>query len=116
MQPSFASQMGDALVQAPSSALFAQIPPLHVSLVQAIPSSQSVSAQQALQPLPLPQHFPPLTQDGNEHLPAVQRGVWQALWAMQSLSLAHSAVLTQAFAVTSHVDPAGQASVCAHVP
>jgi hypothetical protein len=114
--PFFGSQTGVALEHALSSGLLLHVPLLHTSLVHAIPSLQSLSAQQALQPLPSKQHLPPPMQEGNEHFPDTQAPVWQALWGVQSASLTHSAVFTHAFAVASQVDPSAQDSVCAQVP
>ena len=71
-QPSFGSQIGVPAAQLVLSAVFEQVPLLHVSLVQAMPSLQSVSAQQPLQPES--QHLVPAAQPANEHLPATQDG------------------------------------------
>jgi hypothetical protein len=68
MQPNFGSQIGFSAEHSPLSGWYEQTPPLQVSLVQASPSLQSVSTQQALQPSPT-QHLVPMAQGSKAQLP-----------------------------------------------
>jgi len=68
--------------------------------VHEMPSLQSVSPQQALQPFA--QHFMPSAQPVRAHLPDVQAAVWQTL-GLQSAGLEHWAVTWQPF-TGSHVE------------
>jgi hypothetical protein len=70
-QPPWAGSQVSPTPQAVLFGVCVHWPAEHVSVVQAIRSSQSVSAQHELQPAAA-QHFPPFTQVLNEQLPLTQ--------------------------------------------
>jgi hypothetical protein len=118
MQPPL---LGSQVRPVPHAALFGvcvQVPFEQASVVHAIKSSQSVSAQQAAQPTPA-QHLPLAQPLGDEHLPLTQLTVEHGSLLGQSLSLAHCAVCTHVCVVELQVVPAAQTVVsgsCAHTP
>jgi len=112
-QPLLSSEQVGALGgQALLSGVLLQVPPLQLSLVQAMPSLQSVSLQQALQPSA--QHLVPGPHSFGEHLPSTHAAVWQVpTW--QSEACIHWAVARQPFA-GSHENPGEHAEASAACP
>ena len=106
MHPPRAGSQVKPVLQLVLSGVLLHLPLTHLSVVQAMRSSQSASAQQALQPEPSEQHLPPLAQVLNEQLPFTHLPV-PALHGSSLVhceSLTHCAVWTQPV-VTSQVKP-----------
>ena len=111
MQPPL---LGSQVNPEPQTALFGvcvHLPPEQESVVHAMRSSQSLSAQQALQPTPA-QQLPPFTQVPKEQLPPTHLPDWHGSELVQSPSFKHWAVCTQPL-LGSHEKPIPQVELLA---
>ncbi len=108
MQPPLDGSHVKPVPQLPSFGVLLHLPFTQLSVVHAIKSSQSASAQQVLQPEPSAQHLPPFAQVAPYlQFPATQvPAPVHGSCAGQSLSFKHCAVCTQSF-VRSQVKPFG---------
>ena len=119
MQPPLAGSQVNPGPHAELFGVWLQLPFTQLSVVQAIKSLQSASAQHALQPVP-EQHLPPLAHVLNVQLPFTHFPV-PALHGSSLVhceSFTHCAVCKHPF-VTSHVNPVlhvVKSSVCEQVP
>ena len=108
MQPPLAGSQVKPLPQASLFGVWVQVPSLaHVSVVQAMKSSQPASPQQALQPTP-GQQVPPFAQLSYLQLPLTHEPVAHGSPFLQSPSFRHCAVCTHLPFVGLQANPAGQ--------